>query len=81
MLLNATRFFYFYTMNLLSNPAFILRFTIAIAYIFLGALLLFSSIKISVLSNTNQYALAALLVVYGVFRMYRAIKILKEEEN
>lgn len=66
-------------MNPLLNPSFILRFAIALAYIILGGLLLFSSVTIKIFNSTTQYAFAALLILYGLFRMYRAFKSLKEE--
>lgn len=66
-------------MNPLLNPSFILRFAIAAAYIFLGGLLMFSSLTIKIFSGSTKYAFAALLIAYGLFRMYRAFKSLKEE--
>jgi hypothetical protein len=62
------------------NPAFILRFSIAIAYIILGIVLLVLPVKISLLNDTAKFLFAGLLVIYGVFRLYRAFRALKENE-
>ncbi|MFN8295765.1 MAG: hypothetical protein U0T69_06185 [Chitinophagales bacterium] len=67
-------------MNQFLNPAFLLRLAIAIGYLFLGAALLFFPVSIAILNKTTRPLFALLLVAYGLFRLYRAFQILKEEE-
>ena len=67
-------------MNKITNPAFLLRFAIAAGYIFLGAALLFLPVTLALLNKTTKPLFALLLTAYGIFRLYRAFQILKEEE-
>ncbi|MCB0508623.1 MAG: hypothetical protein R2739_04710 [Chitinophagales bacterium] len=62
------------------QPAFILRCSIAIAYIVFGGVLLYYPLQNFFLRGTAKVLFAVLLIVYGLFRMYRAIKMVKEEE-
>jgi hypothetical protein len=59
-------------MNFLKNPAFILRFLIALAYIGLGIALFINQSTMLFLSKGLKYAFALLLIAYGSFRGYRA---------
>jgi ABC-type Co2+ transport system permease subunit len=62
-----------------NNPGFILRISIAIAYVLIGTSLFF--IKNSTLFSNDifRYAFAGLLTAYGVFRIYRAFQMYKDE--
>ena len=68
-------------MNSFLQPAFLLRFTIAIAYIILGIVLIVLPIDIKLLNNTTKPLFSLLLIAYGTFRLYRAFQLLKEEEK
>lgn len=61
-------------MNTYLQPAILLRLIISIAYVVLGGLLLFVPFSFEFLTTTTKVALAVLLILYGIFRMYRAIK-------
>lgn len=61
-------------MNNYLQPAILLRLIISIAYVVLGGLLLFVPFSFEFLTHTTKVALAVLLILYGIFRMYRAIK-------
>ncbi|MCB0511928.1 MAG: C4-dicarboxylate ABC transporter [Bacteroidetes bacterium] len=56
------------------QPAILLRLIISIAYVALGGLLLFFPFSFDFLTPTTKIALALLVILYGFFRMYRAIK-------
>ena len=56
------------------QPAILLRLIISIAYVALGGLLLFFPFSFEFLTSTTKVALAVLLILYGIFRMYRAVK-------
>lgn len=62
-----------------NNPGFILRISIAIAYLLIGASLFFIKNLSLFSSDTFKYLFAVLLVSYGVFRIYRALKMYKDE--
>lgn len=70
-------------MNILKNPGLLLRAFIAIAYVILGILIINSPISAEVLSKTLKYCFGVLLIVYGLFRSYRAYQLyndLKDEQ-
>ena len=67
-------------MNKFLNPAFLLRLAIALGYIILGVVLLAYPINLALLNSTTKPLFALLLSAYGLFRLYRAVQILKEEE-
>lgn len=70
-------------MNFLKNPGLLIRAFIAIAYVFLGILILTSPISTEVLSKSLKYIFGVLLMVYGLFRCYRAYQLyndLKDEQ-
>lgn len=62
------------------NPAFVLRFCIAIAYIILGIVLMALPMQLALLKGTTKILFATLLMAYGLFRLYRAFHTLKESE-
>jgi hypothetical protein len=68
-------------MNYLKNPAFIIRLAIALGYIVLGIMLLVNYRCFDLLTPKFSILLAALLVVYGFFRAYRAYRFIHEEES
>lgn len=72
---------YFCIMNRFLNPAFLLRFAIAVGYIILGILLLTMPIIVKLLNKTTQPLFAILLMAYGCFRLYRAYQIVKEDNQ
>lgn len=73
--------FYFYRMSLFKNPGFVLRIGIAIAYVLLGISLFFIKNFSLIPSDTLKFALAALLIAYGIFRGYRAVKMYSDIQN
>ncbi|HQV78283.1 MAG TPA: hypothetical protein PLJ42_08370 [Chitinophagales bacterium] len=62
------------------QPAFLLRFSIALAYIILGIVIFFLPIERILLNLTTKILFALLLMLYGIFRLYRAFRTLKNEE-
>lgn len=68
-------------MKSIGQPAVILRLLIGVAYIVLGAFLLFSNIEIALLTPTTKTAFSLLLVVYGLFRLYRVKVLLNETDE
>lgn len=73
--------FYFYQMSLFKNPGFVLRIGIAMAYILLGISLFFIKNFSPIPSDTLKFALAILLIGYGFFRGYRAVKLYSDIQN
>jgi hypothetical protein len=66
-------------MGKLNNPGFIIRIAIAIGYILIGSSVFFIK-NISIFSsNILKYAFSVLLISYGVFRVYRALQLYKQE--
>ncbi|MDB5228807.1 MAG: hypothetical protein JWN78_3000 [Bacteroidota bacterium] len=67
-------------MEFFKNPGFILRITTAICYIVLGGFLFAHPTIITFISKQMNYAFAAVLIIYGLFRAYRAYHFYKDEE-
>lgn len=67
-------------MNVFKQPGFLLRLAIAIGYICLGVLLFFNYKEMDILNKKWSVALAALLLVYGAFRVFRAVQLLIDDE-
>ena len=66
-------------MGNLNNPGFVLRIAIAIAYILIGISLFFIKNLTIFSSDTLKYVFAFLLISYGIFRVYRAFQLYKED--
>ncbi len=68
-------------MNIFQDPGFIIRTLTAIAYVVLGIFLALHPYIISFLSHQMTYAFAAVLIIYGLFRGYRAWQLYKEKNT
>ena len=68
-------------MQFLKNPGFIIRIAIAVGYILLSILLLYIPNSSTILSQNMLYLFCALLMAYGIFRLYRAYLLYKETEE
>ena len=68
-------------MAFIKNPGFILRISISIGYIMLGIMLSIHPSVISFLSVEMTYIFCSLLVIYGLFRGYRAYEIYQKTEK
>ncbi len=66
-------------MGKFNHPGFILRIAIAIGYVLIGAAALFLKNLNLFSSDTLKYGFGILLISYGIFRMYRAFQMYKEE--
>lgn len=66
-------------MNFLKQPGFILRMSISAGYIILAIYLLVYPTALSFLTKEMTYAFSAVLIIYGLFRAYRAFQQYKEE--
>lgn len=67
-------------MKNLKNPGFIIRMAIAAGYIVLAVILLLHPEIINFLSRGMVYAFCTLIIIYGSFRGYRALQLLKNED-
>lgn len=61
-----------------NNAGFVLRLSIAVAYIIVGISIFFLKNLNLFSSNMFKYAFAILLISYGIFRTYRAFQFYKE---
>lgn len=66
-------------MNPQQNIGFMLRAMIGIAYILLGVLMIFSKVNFFHVDGMAKMLFALLLIAYGSFRLYRAVKLKYEE--
>ncbi|MFN8282517.1 MAG: hypothetical protein U0U67_04845 [Chitinophagales bacterium] len=66
-------------MGKFAQPGFILRIAIAVAYVLIGTSIFFIKNLTIFSSDTLKYLFAALLIGYGVFRIYRAFQLYKDE--
>ncbi|MBK9330041.1 MAG: hypothetical protein IPM95_12230 [Sphingobacteriales bacterium] len=67
-------------MNFLQSPGFILRVIIAAGYIILGILLIIHPSVLGFLTKDMTRAFSAVLIIYGLFRGYRAYQFFNDEE-
>lgn len=67
-------------MQFFKNPGIVIRAAIAVAYILLGILVIFTPLS-GVLSDNMKYIFSILLIAYGIFRCYRAYQLYKEIEE
>jgi len=67
-------------MEFIKNPGFILRIIIAAGYILLGILLIFHPSALGFLSKDMTRAFSVVLILYGLFRGYRAYQFYRDEE-
>lgn len=67
-------------MQFLKNPGIIIRVAIAVAYILLGILVIFTPLS-TILSDKMKYVFSILLIAYGIFRCYRAYQLYKDVEE
>ncbi|MFN8236541.1 MAG: hypothetical protein U0T77_00100 [Chitinophagales bacterium] len=67
-------------MEFLKNPGFILRVIIAAGYILLGILLIIHPSALGFLTKDMTRAFSAVLIIYGLFRGYRAYQFYKDEK-
>ena len=72
-------FITFTNMNFLRQSGQILRMSIGVAYVILGLILIFLKINLFGLPTKTKIIFSVLLIAYGLFRMYRAIKFKNEE--
>jgi len=68
-------------MNKFLRPAIVFRIIIAVAYVILGIALLILKFSDGFLSAKTKTALAVLVILYGSFRMYRALKMTEMEDE
>ncbi len=66
-------------MEFLKNPGFLLRIFISAGYIALAIFLITYPSALSFLSEDLTYAFSGVLIIYGLFRGYRAYQQYKEE--
>jgi hypothetical protein len=68
-------------MEFYKDPGFILRLVIVAGYIALAVYLFIHPGILSFLSKEMTYAFAAVILLYALFRGYRAYQLFKEEER
>jgi hypothetical protein len=68
-------------MEFYKDPGFLLRIAIAAGYIVLAIYLFTHPGILSFLSKELTYVFSALILLYGLFRIYRAYQFFKEEEE
>jgi hypothetical protein len=68
-------------MNRFTHPAVILRLVIAVAYILLGIMVLVAKFSKILLTPATKIPFALLLIAYGLFRVYRACRLTKIEDE
>jgi hypothetical protein len=67
-------------MEIFKNPGFLLRIFIAAGYIVLAVFLISYPNALSFLTKDMTYGFSAVLIIYGLFRGYRAFQQYKEEQ-
>lgn len=72
---------YFCPMKIFQDPGFIIRTLTAIGYVILGIVLALHPTIISFLSKEMTLIFSAVLVIYGLFRGYRAWQLYKEKNT
>jgi len=68
-------------MQFFKNPGIIIRVSIAVGYMLLSIIMLFSPMSATILSKNMKYLFCLLLMAYGIFRCYRAYQLYKELEQ
>lgn len=68
-------------MEYLKNPGFILRVAIALGYCLLSLFLFLHPEVLTFLSKELTYAFGALILIYGLFRAYRAFITFNEDQE
>lgn len=72
-------FITFMNMDFLKQSGQILRMSIGVAYVILGLILMFFKINLFGLPTKTKIIFSVLIIAYGLFRLYRAIKFKNEE--
>lgn len=72
---------YFYTMEYFKNSGFILRMAIAVGYCLLALFLFLHPEVLTFLSKEMSFAFGGVILIYGLFRAYRAYAMFKEEQD
>jgi hypothetical protein len=68
-------------MNKYTQPTFVFRTAIAIGYVVLGILIFTLPIRLELLTKITKPIFSILLIAYGIFRLYRAFQMIKEENT
>lgn len=68
-------------MNKYLHPGIVFRVIIAIAYIILGIAIFILKFSSEFLQPKTKILFAMLVILYGVFRIYRALKMANAEDD
>jgi uncharacterized membrane protein HdeD (DUF308 family) len=76
----------FYNKNKSMRPGISLalnlfKHTMAVIYIIAGVFLLFAKIEFLTIDKKYQYVVGVMLIVYGIYRIYRAIQSIRSDDE